>query len=147
LPILAVVIGEGAPAVALRHRHRQPHLNLEHSYYSVHFARRLRGHSLKTARTPTRPRRPQVTASTLIELGIAERNRSRTPRRRPRRSPRRGRLSSADAILKNLAQLDKARAGTAARQRYAKFRAMGIFKGSAPSALDKPAPPVPEVTV
>lgn len=145
VPILAVVIGEGGSGGALGIGIANRILILEHSYYSVISPEGCAAILWKNrSHADTAAAALKLTASDLIELGIADEI-VPEPLGGAHADPAAAADFVRDAILKNLAQLGKLGPEQLLEQRYAKFRAMGIFKeGSLPPLTP---PPVPEDTV
>ena len=145
VPILAVVIGEGGSGGALGIGIANRILVLEHAYYSVISPEgcaailwKNRSHA-DTAATALK-----LTAADLIELGIADEI-VPEPLGGAHADPAAAADFVRDAILKNLAQLDKLGPNQLLDQRYGKFRAMGIFKEGALPPLTPPPLPVDTV--
>ena len=145
VPILAVVIGEGGSGGALGIGIANRILILEHSYYSVISPEGCAAILWKNrSHADTAAAALKLTASDLIELGIADEI-VPEPLGGAHADPAAAADFVRDAILKNLAQLDKLGPAQLLDQRYGKFRAMGIFKEGALPPLTPP--PVPEDTV
>ena len=145
VPILAVVIGEGGSGGALGIGIANRILVLEHAYYSVISPEGCAAILWKNrSHADTAAAALKLTASDLIELGIADEI-VPEPLGGAHADPEAAADFVRDAILKNLAQLGKLGPEQLLEQRYAKFRAMGIFKEGALPPLTPP--PVPEDTV
>ena len=142
VPIVAIVIGEGGSGGALGIGVANRILILEYSYYSVISPEgcaailwKDRSHA-DTAATALK-----LTAPDLVELGIADEI-VPEPVGGAHVDPDATMEFVRDALLKNIAQLNKLSPQQLLDQRYGKFRAMGIFKEGPVPALTPP--PVPE---
>ncbi|NCD23496.1 MAG: acetyl-CoA carboxylase carboxyltransferase subunit alpha [Spartobacteria bacterium] len=141
VPILAVVIGEGGSGGALGIGIANRILILEHAYYSVISPEGCAAILWKNrAHADTAAAALKLTAGDLVELGIADEI-VPEPLGGAHADPAAAADFVRDAILKNLAQLDKLGPDRLLDQRYAKFRAMGIFKeGALPPLTPPPLP-------
>ena len=141
VPILAVVIGEGGSGGALGIGVANRILVLEFAYYSVISPEgcaailwKDRSHADEAAAAL------KLTAPDLVELGIADEIVPEPPGG-AHVDPPSAAAFLRDAILKNLSQLAKLSPSQLLDQRYAKFRAMGVFKeGPIPTLTPPPLP-------
>ena len=141
VPILAIVIGEGGSGGALGIGVANRILILEYSYYSVISPEGCAAILWKDrSHADDAPTALNRTAPDLLELGIADEIVPEPPGG-AHVDPETAAELVKEALAKNLDQLAKLSPQALLDQRYAKFRAMGIFKeGPIPSLTPPPVP-------
>jgi len=130
VPIIATVIGEGGSGGALALSVADRINMLEYSVYSVISPEGCASILWKDQKqVETAAREMRMTAADLVELGVADRALPE-PSGGAHRDPELAAERVAEAILEDLAALDRLSVDERLEARYAKYRAMGSFSDS-----------------